>query len=90
MINLIGFSEEKLKQLFADWNVPSYRVQQVFSWRACCRPLRIQPFSLDSTASLTLPNGPQDDLCWPRVNAVGKETFSTETGGTRHAVESIS
>lgn len=32
MINLIGFPEQKLKQLFADWGVPSYRVGQVFSW----------------------------------------------------------
>lgn len=32
MINLIGYSEEKLKQLFVDWEVPAYRVQQVFSW----------------------------------------------------------
>ena len=32
MINLIGYSEQNLKQLFADWDVPSYRVNQVFSW----------------------------------------------------------
>jgi 23S rRNA (adenine2503-C2)-methyltransferase len=32
MINLIGYPEEELKQLFADWGVPAYRVQQVFSW----------------------------------------------------------
>ncbi len=32
MINLIGYPEEKLKQLFADWEVPAYRVQQVFNW----------------------------------------------------------
>lgn len=32
MINLIGYSEQKLKQLFADWGMPSYRVNQVFSW----------------------------------------------------------
>ena len=32
MINLIGYSEQNLKQLFADWDVPSYRVDQVFSW----------------------------------------------------------
>ena len=32
MINLIGYPEEKLKQLFTDWGVPAYRVQQVFSW----------------------------------------------------------
>ena len=32
MINLIGYPEEKLKQLFADWGAPGYRVQQVLSW----------------------------------------------------------
>ncbi len=32
MINFIGYSQQKLKQLFADWGVPSYRVNQVFSW----------------------------------------------------------
>ncbi len=32
MTNLIGFPEEKLKQLFADWGLPAYRVQQVLSW----------------------------------------------------------
>jgi len=32
MINLIGFPEEKLKQLFADWGLPDYRAHQVFSW----------------------------------------------------------
>lgn len=32
MINLIGQSEQKLKQLFAGWDVPPYRVGQVFSW----------------------------------------------------------
>ncbi len=32
MINLIGYPEEKLKQLFADWGVPAYRMGQVFSW----------------------------------------------------------
>jgi len=32
MINLIGYPEEKLKQLFADWGLPGYRAHQVFSW----------------------------------------------------------
>lgn len=32
MINLIGYPEEKLKQLFSDWKIPAYRVHQVFSW----------------------------------------------------------
>jgi 23S rRNA (adenine2503-C2)-methyltransferase len=32
MTNLIGFPEEKLKQLFADWGLPGYRAHQVFSW----------------------------------------------------------
>jgi len=32
MVNFIGFPETKLKQLFADWGVPAYRVGQVFNW----------------------------------------------------------
>lgn len=32
MINLIGFPEAELKQLFTEWDIPAYRVGQVFSW----------------------------------------------------------
>lgn len=32
MVNLIGFPEAKLKQLFTEWEVPAYRVGQVFNW----------------------------------------------------------
>jgi len=32
MINLIGYPEEDLKQLFIDWEVPPYRVGQLCNW----------------------------------------------------------
>lgn len=32
MINLIGFPENKLKELFRDWDVKPYRVNQIFKW----------------------------------------------------------
>lgn len=32
MVNLIGFPENKLKELFFDWNIKPYRVNQVFKW----------------------------------------------------------
>jgi len=30
--NFIGFPEQKLKQLFAEWEVAPYRVHQIFNW----------------------------------------------------------
>ena len=32
MTNLVGYPEEKLQQLFEDWGLPGYRVQQVLGW----------------------------------------------------------
>jgi len=31
-LNFIGFPEQKLKQLFAEWEVAPYRVHQIFNW----------------------------------------------------------